>query len=186
MRLTWVSSGCLIHPLKLMESHHQPNVGGFLCGMKSPVVPASSVLLFGVVSILINSLTFSPLCSRRDSAWRRSSPFVLNTQNPTVACPLAPPWLTCRKSIRSLKSYSSLMKSLCLRKPWWALMSDTGATRKALSMMRTGQSLGASVRAVAASFPPGVSEMRSCSGTSPGLPHRPPLPFWKLLTNPLT
>lgn len=171
----------------MMENHNQPSVSVFICEMKSPVVSASSVFLLGVVSILINSLTFSsPLCSRRDSVWRRSSAFVLNTQSLTVTCLLAPPWQMCRKSIRSLRSCSSLMRSLCLKRPWWALMSDTGATRKALSMMRTWLSSGTSVRAVPASLPPGTSEMRNCSGTSPGIPHHLPLPFWKLPTSPLT
>lgn len=59
-----------------------------------------------------------PSCFRRDSAWRPSSASVLNTRSLTVACPLAPPWQMCRKSIRSLRNCRSQMRNLCLKKPW--------------------------------------------------------------------
>lgn len=135
--------------------------------------------------LLTNSLTFPPLCSRRDSVWRPSSVSVLSTQSLTVTCPLAPLWQMYRKSIRNWRSCSSLTRSPCLKMPWWALTPDTGATRKALSTMQTWQASGASVRVAPASFPSGAPGMMNWSGTSPGLPHRPPLPFWKLPASPL-
>lgn len=136
-------------------------------------------------SLLTNSLTFCLLCSRRDSDWRPSSVSVLSTQSLTAACPPAPLWQMCRKSIKSWRNCSSPMRSLCLKKPWWARTPGTDATRKALSTTRTWQALGASVRAVPAPSPHGAPGMKSCSGTS-GLPRRPPLPFWKLPASLLT
>lgn len=122
----------------------------------------------------------SPLLrSRRDSVWRPSSVYVLNTRSPTAACPRAPPWQMCRRSIRSLRSCSCRTRSPCLKKPWWALTPGTGATRRLLSMTPTCRSLGASVRAVPASSPPGASGMMTCSGTSRQ-------PFWKLPASLLT
>lgn len=128
-------------------------------------------------SLLPDSSTSRPLCSRRDSVWRPSSVSVLSTRSLTAAWPPAPPWQTCRKSIRSWRSCSSPTRSLCLKKPWWARTPSTGATREALSTTRTWPAWGASVRAVPASSRHGAPGVMSCSGTSPGLPRRPPLPF---------
>lgn len=126
------------------------------------------------LSAFSQTLWPSPLlCCRRDSAWRPSSVSVPSTQSPTAACPRAPPWPTCRRSIRSSRSCSCPTRSLCLKKPWWALMPGTGATRKAPSRMWTRRASGAAGRAVPASFPPGASGTMTCSGTSR-------LPFWKL------
>lgn len=127
----------------------------------------------------------SSLCSRRDSVWRPSSVSVLNTQSLTVAYLLGPLWQMCRKSTRSLRSCSSLMRSLCLKKPSWALTQDTGATGKTPSLMQTWQAVGVSLRAVPASLPPGAPGMMNYSATSPGLRHHHPPPFRKLPANPL-
>lgn len=151
---------------KMMQSQHQPSVCGLIA------------FVLGVVSILTNSLTLpSSLCCRRDSVWRPSLVSVLSTQSRTIAPPQAPPWQMCRKSTGSLKSCRSLMRSPCLKKPWCALTRDTGATGRALSTMPTWQALGASVRAVPASLPPGASGTMNCLVTSPGLPQHPHLPF---------
>ena len=118
-----------------------------------------------------------PLCSRRDSVWRPSSVSVLSTRSRTAARPPAPPWQTCRRSISSWRSCSSPMTSLCLKKPRWARTPGTGAARKAHSTARTWPAWGASARAVPASSRHGPPGVMSCSGTSPGRPRRPPLPF---------
>lgn len=164
----------------MMDNPHQRSVCGFMCAMQSPVVPASAAL-FLCSCPGSHKLTALPssLDSRKDSGWRPSSVSVPNTQSLTAACPLAPPWQMYRKSIRSWRSCSSLMRTQCLKKPWWAPTPDTGATGKAPSTMRTARPSGAPVRAAPASFPLGVSGTMNCSGTSAGPHHHHPLPSWK-------
>lgn len=137
--------------------------------MSSPAPPWVSICLHSVT--LADHAFF--LACRSGSGWRPSSVSVLSTRSPKVAaCPLAPQWLMCRKSTKSLRSCSCRMRSLCSRRLWCARTPGTGATGRALSRMLTLLASGAWVT-VPASWPPGAAETMNCLVTSPGRPHHP-------------
>lgn len=66
--LTLVSSGSLHVSIREDGNHPQPSVCGLMCGAKSPVAPASSFFLSGVVSVLTDALTFSSPCVLGETA----------------------------------------------------------------------------------------------------------------------